>query len=138
MKLKVSLIAALAVVGAGLTVQAQTKLAPRRTAAPRQKIVSQGETLKDGLVMKEGKVLFTRQGQTNTVTQPVLLINGTRIKADGTVIMTDSSKAMLKEGDMISLSGRMTTMAMKLEQDSLMMVAKNGGAKKSKVKIKKK
>jgi hypothetical protein len=136
MKLNASLVAVLLLSAAGLTAQAQSKLPARKPVAPRQKVVIKGETLKDGAVMKGGKVLFTQQGQTNTVTEPVTLVNGTKIMADGTVTMADGSTAMLKEGDVLSLSGRLTTMAMKAEQDSLALMAKSG--KKSKVKVKSK
>ncbi|SHI40217.1 hypothetical protein SAMN02745146_0773 [Hymenobacter daecheongensis DSM 21074] len=138
MKSSIYLAAVLALVTVGFTAQAQTKVAPRRAVSPKQKIVVKegAETMKDGAVMKDGKVLFTQQGHTNPVTEPVSLINGTKIMADGSVTMADGSTAMLKEGDMLSLSGRLTTKAMKAEQDSLMMMAKSG--KKAKMKIKNK
>jgi len=136
MKSTISLFAALLLAGTSLTAQAQTKMPARKPVAPRQKVVIQGETMKDGAVMKEGKVLFTQQGQTNPVTQPVTLVNGTKIMADGSVTMADGSTAMLQEGDRLSLSGRLMTMKMKAEQDSLMMAAASG--KKGKVKAKKK
>ena len=138
MKSSVSLFVALALAGAGLTAQAQTKLPPRKPVAPRQKVVIKegAATLKDGLVMKEGKVLYTQQGQTNPVMTPVTLVNGTKIMADGSVTMADGTTAMLKEGDMLSLSGRMTTMAMKAEQDSLALMAKYGTKGKLKMKTK--
>jgi hypothetical protein len=136
MKLGRTLLALLALAGASLSAQAQTKLPPRKPVAPRQKVVIKGETMKDGLIMKEGKVFFTQQGQTNTVTTPVTLVNGTKIMADGAVTMADGTTAMLREGDVMSLSGRMTTKAMKAEQDSLTLLAKYG--KKSKLKVKNK
>ncbi|GAA3938701.1 hypothetical protein GCM10022406_23610 [Hymenobacter algoricola] len=124
----------LLVAGASLTVQAQTKMPPRKPVAPRQKVVIKGETMKDGAIMKEGKVFFTQQGQTSPVTQPVSLVNGTKIMADGSLTMADGTTAMLREGDVLSLSGRLTTMAMKAEQDSLALMAKYG--KKGKLKMK--
>lgn len=120
----------------GVAAQAQTKVAPRRAVAPKQKVVvREGVTLKDGIVMQEGKVLVTQQGHTTPLADATTLTNGTKIMADGTVTKPDGSTVTLREGDMMSLSGRVTTKAMKAEQDSLMMMAKNG---KGKMKVKRK
>lgn len=119
-----------------LAAQAQTKLPPRKPVQPKSKVVIKGTTLKDGVMMKEGKLLLTQQGLTNPITQETSLVNGTKILPDGTVTMTDGSSAVLQEGDYMSLSGRLTTVVMKAQQDSLMQAAKDGG--KVKVKSKKK
>lgn len=126
----------LALVAGSLAAQAQTKLPPRKPVQPRAKVVAKGATLKDGVTMKEGKVLMTQQGLTNPITQETSLVNGTKIQPDGTVTMTNGTTVMMKEGDYMSLTGRLTTMAMRAEQDSLMQLAKDGG--KGKMKVKKK
>ncbi|TGE26739.1 DUF6799 domain-containing protein [Hymenobacter metallicola] len=137
MKLRFSLVLTAVLTLAGVAAQAQTKVAPRRAVAPKEKVVvREGVTMKDGVVMREGKVLVTRQGLTAPLTEPTTLTNGTKIMADGSVTMADGSTVVLKEGDMLSLSGRLTTMAMKAEQDSLMAAAKNGGKGKMKMKRK--
>lgn len=136
MKIRFSVVLTLALTVAGLAAQAQTKVAPRRPATPKAKVVvREGVTMKDGIVMQEGKVLFTRQGLTAPLTEPTTLTNGTKIMADGSVTMADGSTVVLKEGDMLSLSGRLTTATMKAEQDSLTAAAKNG---KGKTKMKRK
>lgn len=119
-----------------LAAQAQTKLPPRKPVQPRAKMVAKGATLKDGVMMKDGKVLLTQQGLTNPISQETSLVNGTKIQPDGTVTMTNGTSVMMKEGDYMSLTGRLTTMAMRAEQDSLAQLAKTGG--KGKVKVKKK
>ncbi|MBC8081674.1 MAG: hypothetical protein H7Z21_00555 [Hymenobacter sp.] len=121
-----------------LAAQAQTKLPPRKPVQPRAKLVSKGPTIRDGVLMQAGKVLLTQNGLSNPVTQETALVNGTKIKADGTVTMTDGTTVTLKEGDYMSLSGRLTTAAFKAEQDSLMQAAKDSGKGKSKSKAKKK
>ncbi|GAB3299178.1 DUF6799 domain-containing protein [Hymenobacter tenuis] len=137
MKVHSSLLATLLLLGATtLCAQAQTKVAPRRAVQPKAKVVPVGITMKDGFMMKEGKVMMTRDAHTETLTSETALLNGTKINADGTVTMTDGTTAMLKEGDYMSLTGRLTTKAMKAEQDSLLQVARDGG--KSKAKMKKK
>ncbi|MBG8555245.1 DUF6799 domain-containing protein [Hymenobacter guriensis] len=116
---------------------AQTKLPPRRTVAPKAKATApKGVTMKEGFTVKEGKVLVTRNGLTSTVAQPEKLVNGTTIKSDGTVILRDSTHVMMKEGDELSLSGRLTTKAMQAEQDSLMNVVKENTKMKLKSKRK--
>ncbi|MET4109086.1 DUF6799 domain-containing protein [Hymenobacter sp. UYP22] len=119
-----------------LTAEAQTKLPPRRPVQPRPKAATPvGVTMKDGFMMKEGKVIVTRDAHTEALGAETSVVNGTKITPSGTVTMPDGTTAVLKEGDYMSLTGRLTTMAMKAEQDSLMQLAKNG---KGKVKIKKK
>ncbi|UOQ73269.1 DUF6799 domain-containing protein [Hymenobacter cellulosilyticus] len=136
MKLRFSFLLTLGLTVVGVAAQAQTKVAPRRAVAPKPKtVVREGVTMKDGVLMQEGKVLLTQQGHTTALTEPATLTNGTKIMADGTVTKPDGSTVTLQEGDMMSLSGRLTTKAMKAEQDSLMMMAKNG---KGKMKAKRK
>ena len=74
--------------------------------------------------MSEGKVMLTQQGHTNPVLQETSLTNGTKIMPDGTLTMPNGKSVTMKEGDYLSLSGRLTTAAMKAEQDSLMRAAK--------------
>lgn len=121
-----------------LATQAQTKLPPRKPVQPRAKLVSKGPSIKDGVLMKDGKLLMTQSGITNPVTQEAALVNGTKIRPDGTVTMTNGTTATLKEGDYMSLSGRMTFAADKAREDSLMQVAKDNSKNKSKAKSKRK
>lgn len=138
MKLSSALLASLLLAGGTLlSAQAQTKLPPRKPAQPRARAAAPvGVTLKDGFVMKEGKVMMTRDAHTEALTAETALVNGTKIGADGTVTMANGTTMMLKEGDYMSLTGRLTTKAMKAEQDSLLQLSKNGGKVKMKKKIK--
>jgi hypothetical protein len=114
--------------------QAQTKIPPRKPVQPKAKVVSTGASIKDGVTMKEGKVLMTQSGITNPVTQEAALVNGTKIKPDGTVTMADGTSTTLKEGDYLSLSGRLTTAAAKAQQDSLIQATRDNSKSKSKKK----
>ncbi|WP_324674283.1 DUF6799 domain-containing protein [Hymenobacter sp. GOD-10R] len=116
------------------TAHAQTKVAPRKPAAPKLRMVSNGATMKDGVTVKEGKVLVTQQGLTSSLTQEMTLTNGTKISPAGAVTMANGSTVTMQEGDMLSLSGRLTTAAMKAEQDSLLMASKEPAKGKSKKK----
>ena len=125
-----------------MSVQAQTKLPPRKPVQPRARVAAAAPnavpSVKDGVMMKEGKVYMTQSGITSPLTQETSLVNGTKITADGTVTMTNGTTATLKEGDYMSLSGRLTTAASKAQQDSLMQAAKDNSKSKSKSKSKKK
>ncbi|SMB84082.1 hypothetical protein SAMN00120144_0808 [Hymenobacter roseosalivarius DSM 11622] len=108
-----------------VSASAQAKMPPRKVAAPRPKPVTPGvATLKDDVMMKEGKVLVTQMGQTRALTQEMSLTNGTKITPTGSVVTAAGGSAQLQEGDMMSLSGRLTTSAQKAEQDSLLLVKK--------------
>jgi hypothetical protein len=117
-----------------VTAHAQTKAPARKPVAPKPRMVSNGATMKDGVTIKEGKVLVTQQGLTNSLTQEMTLTNGTKISPTGAVTMANGSTVTLQEGDMLSLSGRLTTAAMKAEQDSLLMASKEPVKGKSKKK----
>jgi hypothetical protein len=82
--------------------------------------------------MKEGKVLVTQQGRTSPLTQDMTLVNGTKVSSTGAVTMTNGTTATLLEGDMMSLSGRLTTAKMKASQDSLLMATREQTKEKSK------
>lgn len=106
-----------------LAAQAQTKVpVARRGAQPKARVVSNGATMKDGFLMKDGKVLETRNAHTGAITAESALVNGTKVQPDGTIMMADGTTVRLQEGDYMSLTGRMTTRAMKAEQDSLQQV----------------
>ncbi|GAA4390638.1 DUF6799 domain-containing protein [Hymenobacter koreensis] len=124
----------LALLALGLSTQAQTKPAARRTPPPRPVLKNAG--VRDGVTMTEGKVMHTQNGHTAALSEPLTLVNGTKINVDGTVTMTDGRTVTLVNGDYMSLSGRLTTAAMKAEQDSLIQAAKLDP--KGKMKIKKK
>lgn len=117
-----------------IAAQAQTKIPPRKPVQPKAKVVSTGISIKDGVTMKDGKLLMTQSGITNPVTQEAALVNGTKISPDGTVTMADGTTATLKEGDYLSLSGRLTTAAAKAQQDSLIQATKDNSKSKSKKK----
>ncbi|MBC6991878.1 MULTISPECIES: DUF6799 domain-containing protein [Hymenobacter] len=138
MKIRVFLPIALLVSLSALAAQAQTKLPPRKPVAPRGRVAPTGITLKDGAMMKEGKVMMTQNGHTDPLSQDVTLVNGTKIAVNGTVTAPDGTTTMLKEGDYVSLTGRVTSASMKAQQDSLMMAAKDGGKDKTKMKRKNK
>lgn len=133
---KIPALALTALLGLGSVVaQAQTKIPPRKPVQPKAKVASNGPSVKDGVTLKDGKVLITQSSLTTTVAQETSLINGTKISPDGTVTMTNGTTTTLKEGDYMSLSGRLTTAAYKAQQDSLAQVAKeNGKGKKGKKK----
>jgi hypothetical protein len=123
----------------GVAAQAQTRPAPRKAAVP-QRPVMRNAGVKDGVVMQQSKVMITENGHTMPLTAPEVRTfpNGTKVQADGVVVMADGNTTQLQEGDYMSLSGRITTARMKAEQDSLMQAAKMGQDSKTKIKSKRK
>jgi hypothetical protein len=106
----------------GVAAQAQTRPAPRK-AVPPQRPVLKNAGMKDGFLMQEGKVMHTENGHTMPVTALTTLPAGIKVQPDGVVIMADGSTTQLQNGDYMSPSGRLTTMRMKAEQDSLAKAA---------------
>ena len=106
------------------TAQAQTSLPPRRPGgvAPRPRLTATGVGLKDGLTMQKGRVVLTELGITNPLTANKKLINGTVISPAGKVTATDSTTTQMYEGDMVSLTGRVTTRRSIVEADSLLKI----------------
>ena len=136
MKLRIVALLALAFTTSAVAASAQTKLPPRRAAAtPRPKPATPGvATLKDGLMLKGGKVMVTQMGQTTPLTQEMSLTNGTKITPAGSVVTAAGVGTQLQEGDIVSLSGRLTTSAQKAAQDSLLLVKKENLKTKGKKK----
>jgi len=135
MKLSRITLLLVALLTSALAASAQTKMPPRRTAAPRPKAATPGApTLKDGILLKDGKVLVTQMGRTTPLTQEMSLVNGTKISPAGTVLTPAGVSTQLQEGDLMSLSGRITTSAQKAEQDSLLVVKKEALKTKGKKK----
>ncbi|MBF9236139.1 hypothetical protein I2I05_01910 [Hymenobacter sp. BT683] len=108
----------------GTMAQAQTRVAPRKPGgvAPKARLVSKGAGLKDGLTMKDGRIVLTELGITNPITADKKLVNGTVISPTGLVTAKDSSTIQMAEGDLVSLTGRVTTRRSIVEADSLLKI----------------
>jgi hypothetical protein len=100
--------------------QAQSRpVAPRRTAAPRPRPKTTGVMAKDGLTMANGKVSLTEMGLTTPLTQDKKLLNGTVVTTTGQVTSAGGTTEQMKEGDLVSLTGRLTTKREMIEADSV-------------------
>jgi hypothetical protein len=75
--------------------------------------------VKDGVMMKDGKLMSTEMGMTNPLTADMTLRNGTVITSSGVVTGKDGTTTQLREGDYVSLSGRVETRAEMAAQDSI-------------------
>jgi hypothetical protein len=110
---------------ASLQVQAQT-LPPRRGGAvPKPRTppaAANGEMTKDGYVMKGGRVIVTEQGLTNPLSQDKKLLNGTTVSPTGLVTSTSGTTTQLAEGDIMSLTGRITPRTEAMAADSLLKI----------------
>lgn len=99
--------------------QAQSRPGPRRVVAPKARPKAGGTMLKDGITMKDGKLILTELGSTNPLTTDKTLLNGTVITMAGQVTGRDGSTTQLREGDLVSLTGRVSTRAEMVAQDSI-------------------
>lgn len=61
---------------------------------------------KDEFMMKDGKVTQRVNGQESVVEKDVTLKNGTVVMANGTVKHPDGKTTTLKEGDYVSMEGK--------------------------------
>ena len=100
-------------------VQAQSRPAPRRPVAPKARPKAGAGMVKDGVMMKDGKLMATEMGMTNPLTADKTLRNGTIITSSGAVTGKDGTTTQLREGDYVSLSGRVETRAEMAAQDSI-------------------
>lgn len=104
--------------------QAQTKLPPRRAVVPaRARLIAKpGAGVKDGLVLVNGRVVLTEQGLANPLTADKKLLSGYTVSPAGLVTSPSGTTLQMVEGDVASLTGRVTTRKVVAEQDSLLKV----------------
>jgi hypothetical protein len=66
--------------------------------------------------------VLTELGVTNPLTADKKLVNGTTISTAGLVTATDGTTTQMTEGDVVSLTGRVTTRKSIVEADSLLKI----------------
>lgn len=69
-------------------------------AAPQQ--------IPDGIVMRDNAVFFYKYGQPQRVDHELRLSEGIRADEDGNVTLKDGTKVKLRNGQMVTLEGRVT------------------------------
>ena len=72
--------------------------------------------------MLNGRVVLTELGTSNPLTADKKLVNGTIITPSGAVTTPDGTTTQMKEGDLVSLTGRTTVRADILAADSIAKV----------------
>lgn len=107
--------------------RAQTKLPPRRAAAvplrARQAAAAApGAGVKDGLAMVNGRVVLTEQGLANLLTADKKLLSGYTVSPAGLVTSPTGTTTQMVDGDVASLTGRVTTKKSLAVQDSILKV----------------
>ena len=105
----------------GTTPTARSGATPKGSVAPKSRGAT-GIGTRDGLTMKDGRVVLTEFGSTNPLVADKKLNNGTTIGASGLVTATDGTTTQLTEGDLVSLTGRVTSRASIVEADSLLKI----------------
>ena len=69
--------------------------------------MSQSSKMNDhsGVMMKDGKVMVMKNGQVSTLTDNLVLDNGTTVMANGTVKMSDGTTSTMQDGDYMKMDG---------------------------------
>ena len=85
---------------------------------------------KDHLMMQGGKMATIKEGKAMPMEDEMTLSDGTKVMTNGNVIMKNGEKAMLANGDMITMDGKIIHGGVKKDcvmmKDGKMMVMKNG------------
>ena len=102
--------------------QAQTSRPGHVAPKPRVAAGAKTEGIKDGLSMKDGRVILTELGTSNPLTADKKLVNGTIISPAGVVTATDGTTVQMGEGDLVSLTGRITSRTAIMAADSIAKV----------------
>ena len=102
----------------GFAAQAQAPRPGRVLPKPRT-TAAKAEGVKDGLSMQKGRVVLTELGTSNPLVSDKKLINGTIITPAGVVTGTDGTTTQMKEGDLVSLTGRITSRSDIVAADSI-------------------
>ncbi|MDQ2771073.1 MAG: hypothetical protein M3Y54_11300 [Bacteroidota bacterium] len=123
MKTKLFLCAVLSVALLGSNAaQAQASRPGHVAPKPRAAAGAKTEGIKDGLSMQNGRVILTELGTSNPLTADKKLVNGTIISPTGVVTSTDGTTAQMSEGDLVSLTGRITSRTDIMAADSIAKV----------------
>jgi uncharacterized protein YdeI (BOF family) len=65
--------------------------------------------LSDGVVMQNGRIMSVKSGKMTAMDSDVTLSNGTKIMRDGSYTQKDGKKIMLKEGEHLDMSGKVSS-----------------------------
>ncbi len=72
-----------------------------------------GDKTKDYVHMQDGKMMMMKDGQDMAMDKDMTMENGVKVMTDGTVIKKNGKKKTMKEGDMMTMDGKMTKGGMK-------------------------
>ena len=62
----------------------------------------------EGCMMKDGKMMMMMDGKpTGAMDHEMTMSNGTKVMTDGTMMMKDGTKGHMKDGQMMTMDGKM-------------------------------
>ncbi|HME70213.1 MAG TPA: DUF6799 domain-containing protein [Myxococcota bacterium] len=62
----------------------------------------------DGVMMKDNKMMMMQDGKaTGPMSHDMTMTNGTKVMMDGTMVMKDGTKDHMKDGQMMTMDGKM-------------------------------
>ena len=65
-----------------------------------------------GVTMKDGKMMTVGKGNKTSIMVMDIMLGDLKVMTDGTVTMKDGSKVMLKDGEMMDATGKVTAQGM--------------------------
>jgi hypothetical protein len=68
------------------------------------------DLLMDGILKRDGKMMQLDKGKMKVLDKEVTLANGAKISSEGIMVMSNSNKVVLKEGDFVTMEGDMMMM----------------------------
>ncbi len=63
--------------------------------------------MNEAIFMQQGKMMMIKDGKLVAMDKEMTLVNGTKVMTDGTVMMKDGTKKTMKNGDRITMDGKM-------------------------------
>ncbi len=94
---------------------------------PAQLSAAEGKVQQmDGIFVDDGKVMVRKDGKTEPMAADMKLEDGTMVMLDGNVKTTEGNTIMLKDGDMLSLEGKISNVNRYEMEDGKMMVKRDG------------
>lgn len=67
-----------------------------------------GHPYPDGILMTNGMVSLTKGGKISIIEKEITMSNGTRVLSNGTIINKNGSITLMKEGEHMDLTGKLT------------------------------
>lgn len=114
MKFFAAIIPALALAGTIQVAQAQSPVMKEEGHMPKKgKPMESKGMMRDCVLMKDGKMMTMKDGKTMPMTETMTMNNGTKVMANGHVMMAGGKSMMLQNGQCVLMDGHVVKDKMK-------------------------